>query len=165
MRLSVSASRVVFTYLSSSDRVCSMSPLGKTLSLQTLREGLALTSISHTNQLSSIRMSRPSTQKHLGFEWSALTKQWYAFLRQGSRAITVLAANSSIYLLMCLTSLPLPANFLQTFVRSYFEELSFTFMKDASGFLNLSEFLFSEQFVKCMYMFLIFILSGFLQFC
>lgn len=58
-----------------------MSPLGSCLSLYTLREGFALTSMSQTNQFSSIKMSRPSIWKHLGFVWSALTKQWYAFFR------------------------------------------------------------------------------------
>lgn len=71
-----SATSPVLTYLSSSERVYSMSPLGSSRLEYTLREGLALTSSSQTCQLSSIRMSRPRTWKQRGFPWSAFTKQW-----------------------------------------------------------------------------------------
>jgi hypothetical protein len=56
----VSEISIDFTYLSNSLNVYSISPLGNSLSVYTLRLGLALTSISHALKFSSINISIPN---------------------------------------------------------------------------------------------------------
>jgi|APCry1669189768_1035252.scaffolds.fasta_scaffold09011_2 hypothetical protein len=63
-------------------------------------------------------------------------KQWYAFFRYGSKAITVFCDISFTYFKRFLVSLPRFIKFLMTVVNNYFELLS-SFRNCSPGALNL----------------------------